>query len=116
MLQVPWEDLRYIFGEIMYGGHIVEDWDRRLASAYLLKYFQESLSDGLTLFSGFATPPTNLSYVQVRSQTQIWLCWLMVVRVLLPSNLPLHYATLQRPCQVSAHGHERLPDTTSSIP
>jgi len=65
--QVPWEDLRYIFGEIMYGGHIVEDWDRRLASAYLLKYFQESLSDGLTLFPGFATPPTNLSYVQVRS-------------------------------------------------
>ena len=67
MPQVPWEDLRYIFGEIMYGGHIVEDWDRRLASAYLLKYFQESLSDGLTLFPGFATPPTNLSYVQVRS-------------------------------------------------
>ena len=67
--QVPWEDLRYIFGEIMYGGHIVEDWDRRLAAAYLLKYFQESLSDGLTLFPGFATPPTNLSYVQVRVLT-----------------------------------------------
>ena len=65
--QVPWEDLRYIFGEIMYGGHIVEDWDRRLASAYLLKYFQDSLSDGLTLFPGFATPPTNLSYVQVHA-------------------------------------------------
>lgn len=30
--QVPWDDLRYIFGEIMYGGHIVEDWDRRLAN------------------------------------------------------------------------------------
>ena len=26
--RVPWEDLRYLFGEIMYGGHIVEDWDR----------------------------------------------------------------------------------------
>ena len=49
----------------MYGGHIVEDWDRRLASAYLLKYFQETLADGLTLFPGFATPATNLSYVQV---------------------------------------------------
>ena len=32
--QVPWDDLRYIFGEIMYGGHIVEDWDRRLANRY----------------------------------------------------------------------------------
>lgn len=33
--KVPWDDLKYIFGEIMYGGHIVEDWDRRLAFAYL---------------------------------------------------------------------------------
>ena len=31
--QVPWEDLRYLFGEILYGGHIVEDWDRRLSPA-----------------------------------------------------------------------------------
>lgn len=35
--KVPWDDLRYMFGEIMYGGHIVEDWDRRLANAYLHK-------------------------------------------------------------------------------
>lgn len=34
---MPWDDLRYIFGEIMYGGHIVEDWDRRLANAYLYR-------------------------------------------------------------------------------
>jgi len=33
--KVPFEDLIYIFGEIMYGGHIVDDWDRRLCNAYL---------------------------------------------------------------------------------
>lgn len=27
--KVPWEDLRYLFGEIMYGGHITDDWDRK---------------------------------------------------------------------------------------
>ena len=26
---VPWHDIKYIIGEIMYGGHVVEDWDRR---------------------------------------------------------------------------------------
>ena len=24
--EVPWPDLRYIFGEIMYGGHITDTW------------------------------------------------------------------------------------------
>jgi dynein heavy chain len=33
--EIPFEDLIYIFGEIMYGGHIVDDCDRRLARAYL---------------------------------------------------------------------------------
>ena len=32
---VPLEDLRYIFGEIMYGGHITDFWDRRTNNTYL---------------------------------------------------------------------------------
>jgi dynein heavy chain len=63
--QVPWDDLRYIFGEIMYGGHIVEDWDRRLAAAYLLKYFNEGLLEGMEMFPGFNTPANSLSHKQV---------------------------------------------------
>ena len=27
--KIPWDDLKYLFGEIMYGGHIVDDLDRR---------------------------------------------------------------------------------------
>lgn len=33
--KIPWQDLKYIFGEIMYGGHIVNDFDRLLANTYL---------------------------------------------------------------------------------
>ncbi|KAH8098853.1 hypothetical protein JL720_1823 [Aureococcus anophagefferens] len=33
--RVPWDDLRYIFGEIMYGGHITDFWDRRTNNTYL---------------------------------------------------------------------------------
>ncbi len=32
---IPWEDMKYIIGEIMYGGHITDDWDRKLCKAYL---------------------------------------------------------------------------------
>lgn len=41
--KVPWEDLRYLFGEIMYGGHITDDWDRRLCITYLEELMQPEL-------------------------------------------------------------------------
>ena len=31
----PYADLRYLFGEIMYGGHITDPWDRRCENTYL---------------------------------------------------------------------------------
>lgn len=46
--QVPWEDLRYLFGEIMYGGHITDDWDRRLCRVYLEELMNPSLVRGGT--------------------------------------------------------------------
>ncbi|XP_075982942.1 dynein beta chain, ciliary-like [Anticarsia gemmatalis] len=61
--RVPWEDLRYLFGEIMYGGHITDDWDRRLCRTFLLEYMQPELVDGeLQLAQGFISPP-NSDYV-----------------------------------------------------
>lgn len=47
--RVPWEDLRYLFGEIMYGGHITDDWDRRLCNAYLEELMQPDLVSDLFL-------------------------------------------------------------------
>lgn len=43
IVQVPWEDLRYLFGEIMYGGHITDDWDRRLCRTYLEEYMKPDM-------------------------------------------------------------------------
>lgn len=61
--KVPWEDLRYLFGEIMYGGHITDDWDRRLCISYLEEYMQADLVDGeLQLAPGFPAPP-NTDYI-----------------------------------------------------
>jgi len=55
--KIPWDDLQYIFGEIMYGGHITDNWDRRLCMTYLSVYIKNELNEGLELFPGFATPP-----------------------------------------------------------
>jgi dynein heavy chain len=52
--KVQWENLRYLFGEIMYGGHITDDWDRRLCRTYLEEYMNPQMFDGeLNLAPGF---------------------------------------------------------------
>ena len=84
--KVPWDDLRYIFGEIMYGGHVTDTWDRRVLKEYLEVYLRPNLivdtgtgagasddvdgnDDGgdhhhLDLGPGFKSPsPNNMSYL-----------------------------------------------------
>jgi len=60
---VPWEDLRYIFGEIMYGGHITDYWDRRTNNTYLEVLFNSDLLRGGQLAMGFPSPnPREYDY------------------------------------------------------
>ncbi|KAL0966379.1 hypothetical protein UPYG_G00294600 [Umbra pygmaea] len=79
--QVPWEDLRYLFGEIMYGGHITDDWDRRLCRTYLEEYMQPNQFDRkLSLAPGFVVP-SNLDYQGYHSY----------IDEMLPHESPVHY-------------------------
>jgi len=58
--RIPWEDLRYVFGEIMYGGHITDDWDRVLCAAYLDSWIVPECCDGKELVPGLYVPsPMN---------------------------------------------------------
>eukprot|EP00003_Mantamonas_plastica_P006669 TRINITY_DN1548_c0_g2_i8.p1 TRINITY_DN1548_c0_g2~~TRINITY_DN1548_c0_g2_i8.p1 ORF type:complete len:4445 (-),score=1771.15 TRINITY_DN1548_c0_g2_i8:52-13386(-) len=54
--KIPWDDLRYMFGEIMYGGHISDDWDRRLCSTYLSTIMNEK-----NLFEDTVLMPSNVN-------------------------------------------------------
>lgn len=47
----------------MYGGHITDDWDRRLCRTFLEEYMKPELIDGdLLLATGFPAPP-NTDYI-----------------------------------------------------
>eukprot|EP00428_Durinskia_dybowskii_P017729 CAMPEP_0170211688 /NCGR_PEP_ID=MMETSP0116_2-20130129/5460_1 /TAXON_ID=400756 /ORGANISM="Durinskia baltica, Strain CSIRO CS-38" /LENGTH=518 /DNA_ID=CAMNT_0010462223 /DNA_START=72 /DNA_END=1625 /DNA_ORIENTATION=- len=61
---VPWPDLQYIFGEIMYGGHITDFWDRRVNNTYLSVLITPELLQGANLCAGFKSPDSSkLEYV-----------------------------------------------------
>uniref|UniRef100_A0A8C5TKR5 Dynein axonemal heavy chain 17 n=1 Tax=Malurus cyaneus samueli TaxID=2593467 RepID=A0A8C5TKR5_9PASS len=60
--KVPYDDLRYLVGEIMYGGHITDDWDRRLCRTYLEEFIKPEMMEGeLCLAPGFPLPG-NMDY------------------------------------------------------
>merc|ERR1719343_1389921 len=62
---VPWPVLRYIFGQIMYGGHITDPWDRRVNNTYLAVLVTPELLAGCNLAPGFKSPDaTKLEYAQ----------------------------------------------------
>ena len=65
--KIPWSDLKYIFGEIMYGGHIVNDFDRLMCNTYLDFFMKDELLDETEMFpyneeknmSFLCPPPTT---------------------------------------------------------
>lgn len=57
---IPYDDLRYLFGEIMYGGHITDEWDRRLCRTYLDEFIQPTLLTGDLAFCHDFDAPPNL--------------------------------------------------------
>jgi dynein heavy chain len=60
---VPFQDIRYIFGEIMYGGHITDFFDRRTNNTYLSVIFNEALLKKGQLATGLVAPdPTSFDY------------------------------------------------------
>jgi len=48
--ETPWTDVRYLFGEVMYGGHITDPWDRRITSTYLEVLLNPDLVDEKSSF------------------------------------------------------------------
>ncbi|MEE6527591.1 hypothetical protein FKM82_029070 [Ascaphus truei] len=61
-LQVPYDDLRYLFGEIMYGGHITDDWDRRLCRTYLEEFIKPEMLEGELFLAPSFPLPGNMDY------------------------------------------------------
>jgi dynein heavy chain len=53
---LPWDTLRYLIGEAMYGGRVTDNYDRRIVTCYLLEYLGEFIFDSNQKFV-FAKSP-----------------------------------------------------------
>ncbi|XP_039277456.1 dynein heavy chain 10, axonemal [Nilaparvata lugens] len=48
--RVPWASLKYLIGEVMYGGRVIDDFDRRVVCAYMDEYLGDFLFDSFQPF------------------------------------------------------------------
>lgn len=52
----PWDALKYLIAGVNYGGHVTDDWDRRLLTTYINQYFcEDALNVPLYRLSSLAT-------------------------------------------------------------
>lgn len=79
--KVPYADLQYLYGEVMYGGHITDDWDRRTNSTYLKVLVKPEIMNGMpmtcTIQGGFRSPDPHkfgrdqyIEYVETKLPTE----------------------------------------------
>lgn len=43
--KIPWNSLKYLIGEVMYGGRVIDDYDRRITNCYMNEYMGDFLFD-----------------------------------------------------------------------
>ncbi|XP_012272400.1 dynein heavy chain 10, axonemal [Orussus abietinus] len=48
--RIPWKSLKYLVGEVMYGGRVIDDFDRRVVKVYMDEYFGDFLFDAFQPF------------------------------------------------------------------
>nr|XP_034180267.1 dynein heavy chain 10, axonemal [Osmia lignaria] len=44
-IRIPWNSLKYLIGEVMYGGRVIDNYDRRVSQTYMDEYFGDFLFD-----------------------------------------------------------------------
>ena len=52
-IEMPWEALKYIIGNVIYGGRITDEWDIRVLLSSLKKFLGEGLNETGVKYAGF---------------------------------------------------------------
>ncbi|XP_049816413.1 dynein axonemal heavy chain 10 [Schistocerca nitens] len=48
--RIPWRSLKYLVGEVMYGGRVIDDYDRRIVRTYMDEYMGDFLFETFDIF------------------------------------------------------------------
>ncbi|CAF4829118.1 unnamed protein product [Rotaria sp. Silwood1] len=61
-LEIQWPTLRYLIGEVIYGGRVIDSYDRRIIHTYMKEYFGDFVFDYFQPFHFFIDTNKSLKY------------------------------------------------------
>ncbi|KAI5708664.1 hypothetical protein M8J76_000623 [Diaphorina citri] len=57
IMKIPWETLKYLIGQVMYGGRVIDSYDRRTVQTYMDEYLGDFTLEDFHFYSGYGIPP-----------------------------------------------------------
>ncbi|KAI5707535.1 hypothetical protein M8J77_004618 [Diaphorina citri] len=57
IMRIPWETLKYLIGQVMYGGRVIDSYDRRTVQTYMDEYLGDFTLEDFHFYSGYGIPP-----------------------------------------------------------
>jgi len=48
--EIPWSTLRYLIGNVMYGGRVIDSYDQRIVNTFMEEYFGEFVVENFQPF------------------------------------------------------------------
>lgn len=79
--KIPWASLKYLIGEVMYGGRAIDDFDRRVLRTYMDEYMGDFIFDTFQPFHfyhdesvDYVIPPEGTRYLCVCVHIYIRIC------------------------------------------
>ncbi|UJR10037.1 hypothetical protein I4U23_014260 [Adineta vaga] len=61
-LDIPWTTLRYLIGEVMYGGRVIDSYDRRIIRTYMKEYFGDFVFEYIQPFHFYHDMTFSMRY------------------------------------------------------
>uniref|UniRef100_A0A182IR22 AAA+ ATPase domain-containing protein n=1 Tax=Anopheles atroparvus TaxID=41427 RepID=A0A182IR22_ANOAO len=68
--RLPWNSLKYLIGEVMYGGRVIDDFDRRVVKTYMDEYMGDFLFDTFQPFHFYGDESVLYTPVAVSSRDE----------------------------------------------